>query len=204
MTIRTTLIATTLVTAGLVSGAAHAELQARNLSGYYPTVIQAYYDTDLNVTWLVGSSFGITSNSVVSWNDANIFASMFSTTHIVNQDVYDNWRLPNIGQLDHLYFEDVGTTLRTLNYSGYDWYWSATEYNTDSMWAFHISYSYDESGSNLMVSGSNVEYSKLEYATTLLVSSGDVGVAVVPEANTWAMLLAGLGLVGAATRRRRG
>lgn len=32
------------------------------------------------------------------------------------------------------------------------------------------------------------------------VSSGDVG--AVPEADTWAMLLAGLGLVGAVTRRR--
>ena len=31
----------------------------------------------------------------------------------------------------------------------------------------------------------------------------DVNVAVVPEADTWAMLLAGLGLVGAVTRRRR-
>ncbi|MCW5614492.1 MAG: PEP-CTERM sorting domain-containing protein [Rhodocyclaceae bacterium] len=36
------------------------------------------------------------------------------------------------------------------------------------------------------------------------VSPGDVGVAAVPEADTWAMLLAGLGLIGAVTRQRRG
>jgi MYXO-CTERM domain-containing protein len=36
------------------------------------------------------------------------------------------------------------------------------------------------------------------------VSSGDVGIAAVPEADTWPMLLAGLALVGAASRRRRG
>ena len=37
----------------------------------------------------------------------------------------------------------------------------------------------------------------------MAVSPGDVGVAAIPEADTWAMLLAGLGLVGVATRRKQ-
>ena len=46
-------------------------------------------------------------------------------------------------------------------------------------------------------------------ATWRMATSGDVGnpglftLAPVPEAETWAMLLAGLGLVGAIARRRR-
>jgi len=43
------------------------------------------------------------------------------------------------------------------------------------------------------------KYENYQYA--LAVRSGDV--AAVPEADTWAMLLAGLGLIGAVTRRRR-
>lgn len=35
------------------------------------------------------------------------------------------------------------------------------------------------------------------------VRNGDVGIAAVPEASTWVMLLVGLGLVGAAARRQR-
>ena len=62
--------------------------------------------------------------------------------------------------------------------------------NTGNAWAFGFSDGYQPAG----YKGSGF------YA--LAVSPGDV--AAVPEADTWAMLLAGLGLVGVATRRRRG
>jgi len=72
------------------------------------------------------------------------------------------------------------------------YYWSATEYApfTDSAWNFAF-----YNGRQSAVYKNNSFYA-------LAVSPGDV--AAVPEADTWTMLLAGLGLVGAATRRRRG
>lgn len=47
----------------------------------------------------------------------------------------------------------------------------------------------------------HVDYLTDAYGTTDVVR---LSVQAVPEADTWAMLLAGLGLVGAVTRRRRG
>jgi hypothetical protein len=71
-------------------------------------------------------------------------------------------------------------------------YWSGTEYapNSGGAWYFYTNYGYQDAFYK------NVDY----YAWA--VRPGDV--AAVPEADTWAMLLAGLGLVGVAARRRRG
>ena len=71
-------------------------------------------------------------------------------------------------------------------------YWSGTEYAPISDVAWHFYPSYGGQGAN----GEDSDY----YAWA--VRPGDV--AAVPEADTWAMLLAGLGLVGVAARRRRG
>ena len=77
------------------------------------------------------------------------------------------------------------------NFQSY-YYWSGTKYAPDTAyaWYFRTDYGYQ-----------HYRYKPFRlYA--LAVRPGDV--AAVPEADTWAMLLAGLGLVGAATRRRRG
>ena len=74
-----------------------------------------------------------------------------------------------------------------------NYYWSATEYAPDTgsaSWVLGFG------------NGDQNAYTKLGGFDALAVSSGDV--AAVPEADTWAMLLTGLGLVGAATRRRHG
>ena len=70
-------------------------------------------------------------------------------------------------------------------------YWSGTQYafDTSKAWTF------DSNGFQKMRSKSLLPM----YA--LAVRPGDV--AAVPEANIWALLLAGLGLVGAAVRRQR-
>jgi hypothetical protein len=72
-------------------------------------------------------------------------------------------------------------------------YWSATEYapNPTTAWSFHMGMGYQ------------LAYDKVNPNYAWAVSSGDVGIAAVPEPDTWAMLLAGLGLVGVATRRRK-
>jgi hypothetical protein len=218
MNIRSTLIASTLIAASLVTGSAHAVLQVRNLNdnGEY-RAYYAYYDTDLNITWLADGNV----NGPMAWADANTWAANLSITDGVN--VYDNWRLPTTLQPDascgsqsggvsfgynctgsemgHLFYAELGGTAghTILTNTGVNFinlqvgvYWSATQYVPDTVNAWN----FDFNGGGQYVNGKDVSF----YA--LAVSPGDV--AAVPEADTWAMLLAGLGLVGAATRRRRG
>ena len=76
-------------------------------------------------------------------------------------------------------------------------YWSATVVEPDS--GFTIGRSW-EFGFN------HGEQDKIYNNTgfyALAVSDGDVGIAAVPEPETYAMMLTGLGLVGTAVRRRR-
>jgi hypothetical protein len=70
-------------------------------------------------------------------------------------------------------------------------YWSGTEYAPDPSyaWYFHANYGYQ---------GHNDKTYSFLYA--LAVSPGDV--AAVPEAETYALMLAGLGLIGWRARRR--
>ncbi|MEQ1591327.1 MAG: PEP-CTERM sorting domain-containing protein [Thiobacillaceae bacterium] len=214
MSIRSTLIASGFIAASLISGTAHAVLQGRDLSGSEGS-FDAYYDTDLNITWLANV------NAPMAWADANTWAANLSITDGVN--VYDNWRLPTTLQPDascgdqysgvssgnncigsemgHLFYAELGGTAgqSILTNTGpftnlqAGTYWSATEYAPNSnylAWYFSFGYGYQWAD----VKGGSF------YA--LAVSPGDV--AAVPEADTWAMLLVGLTLVGTATRRGRG
>lgn len=71
-------------------------------------------------------------------------------------------------------------------------YWTGTAYAPRPGEAWNIDFNFGAQSSNLMGAGM--------YAWA--VTQGDV--AAVPEADTWAMLLAGLGLLGLAARRRAG
>jgi len=71
-------------------------------------------------------------------------------------------------------------------------YWTSSIFGNDRWWLFN------------MAEGSQEQIYRYESMFAWAVSDGDIGLATsVPEASTWVMLLAGLGLVGAATRRRR-
>jgi hypothetical protein len=236
MNIRTTLIASSLVASSLVSGAAQAALQGRDLDGSLAT-FEAYYDTDLDITWLANANM----NGQMTWADANTWAANLSFTDGVN--VYDNWRLPTTtdtgtagcnldysgtdcgwnvdpasSEMAHLFFTELGnlsfytttgavggayaeganpnSTLDNVgpftNFQSYV-YWSGTEYAPDpaNAWNFSTLYGYQNNGT------ANVEGNSL-YA--LAVHPGDV--AAVPEAETYALMLAGLGLIGWRARRR--
>ncbi len=219
--IRRTQLAPIVIALGLVSGSAHAALQGRDLNGSAGS-FEAYYDTDLNITWLADANV----NGSMTWADANTWAANLSFTDGVS--VYDNWRLPTAlnqegtgpcntynctsTEMGHLFYDELGGTAgQSILTSGdpdlvkftnlqagsgyYGYYWSGTEYAPNSGAALLFYFS-----------GGGQGAAGKDYGLhALAVSPGDVGnVAAVPEADTWAMLLVGLGLVGAVTRRRGG
>ena len=81
----------------------------------------------------------------------------------------------------------------------FEYFWSGTQFFNPND-AFPIPY--DEAWAFGMHDGGQVAGSEFNTFGAWAVSPGDV--AAVPEADTWAMLLAGLGLVGVMARRRRG
>ncbi|WP_310446319.1 PEP-CTERM sorting domain-containing protein [Thiobacillus sp.] len=225
MNYRTVLITTGLIAASLVSGAAQAALQGRNMDANALT-FEAYYDTDLNITWLANANL----NGLMDWAAANTWAANLSFYNPLTNQTYADWRLPTTLQPDascgtqsggdsygynctgsemgHLFYSELGGTAGQSILTSADpdvakftnlqanFYWSATEYapGIGLAWGFYFDGGYQDVG--------DTSYNWFSDFHALAVSPGDV--AAVPEADTWAMLLAGLTLVGAATRRRRG
>ncbi|MEQ1662227.1 MAG: PEP-CTERM sorting domain-containing protein [Thiobacillus sp.] len=219
--VRGTLIASGLVAAVLASGSAHAVLQGRDLNGSADS-FEAYYDTDLNITWLANANM----NGPMDWATANTWAANLSIVDTVNNINYDNWRLPTTLQPDtscgdqsggyssgldctgsemgHLFYNELGGTAGqsilasadpdlakfTNLQANFDHYWSATEYapDTDGAWVFEFTH------------GGQFALGKHGGLYALAVSPGDV--AAVPEAETYALMLAGLGLIGWRAWRR--
>ena len=105
MNFRVFLVSIALLGSGLVSGAAHAALQGRDLNGSVDS-FEAYYDTDLNVTWLADANYAKTSgydlDGRMEWAQANVWVAALSFTDGVN--VYDNWRLPSVKPINGVSF----------------------------------------------------------------------------------------------------
>jgi hypothetical protein len=222
-----TLLALAALAVGLLSSAAQAALQGRDLNGSASS-FEAYYDTVLDITWLADADYaktsGYDSNGKMTWQGAVTWADGLSFTD--GTQVYDNWRLPTVvpegganpdSELSYMFHVNLGN----LEYvkggdnmgcyeSGDDCvaevgpfinlqpesYWTATavEDSVRYRWSFD------------MESGRPDEEKMTKGLYAWAVSSGDlVGVsAAVPETHTWGMMLAGLGLVAAAVRRRCG
>jgi hypothetical protein len=216
MTHRTTLTATILLATCIAAGSAHAALLGRDLNGSAGS-FEAYYDTGLNITWLATAN-----NTGMNWTTANTWAANLSFTDGVH--IYDNWRLPTVPQPDascggqsggasyaynctgsemgHLFYSELGGTAGQSILTSADpdlakftnlqdfLYWSATEYapNTGDAWLF------------IFNGGFQAETGKDGGLYALAVSPGDV--AAVPEAQTYALMLAGLGLIEWRSRRR--
>lgn len=118
---------------------------------------------------------------------------------------------PASSEMAHLYFTELGN----LSYLTTSDTWSgaydgganpnSTLDNVGPFTNFQSDYYWLANGTAPMYFRTLIGYQGTNYLKTgyaLAVRSGDV--AAVPEADTWAMLLAGLGLVGAVTRRRLG
>lgn len=249
---RTTVIpflsAVFVVAAGF-SNPAHAVLQGRDLNGSTGS-FEAYYDTDLNITWLADANV---IGGAATWATANTWAANLSIVDAVNNITYDNWRLPTINPVNGVSFNytnsyngstDIGYNVseqgtayagstgsemahlfyNTLNNKGYcdpalstagncsgpqaGWgltntgpftniradqaYWFGTEYapSVGYVWRFKMGDGYQ---------GATTDY---QHNYAWAVSSGDIGIASVPEPRAWGLMLSGLALVGAAARRR--
>lgn len=224
------LIPTMLVASGILATAlvpvAHAtDILTSRLSG------QAVYDANTNLTWVSNANLAATNTFGVSdivngFMTQTTAESWIGGMNAANYLGYSDWRLPTTVQPDptcsiqssigdsygtnctgsemgNLFYNGLGqvagfsiTNVHNANYSLFSnvqsfYYWSGTGYTTiaASAWYFRTNY------------GVQDFYKKNGHFDALAVRSGDV--AAVPEPGTWAMLLAGLGLVGVAVRRRR-
>lgn len=155
-------------------------------------------DTDLGITWLADANYSMTSgyntNGIMSWNAANTWVDQ------LNAGGHSDWRLPTTSEFSHLFYDELGgvrhsniyTTHNNANFALFSnivasttGYWTATPTGDDTRHSvFHFN------GGAYYISDMN---------------SGHYAIAVsnVPEPETYAMLLAGLGLVSLVARKRK-
>ncbi len=182
-------------TALLVAGTAQAALQDRDLNG--DTVTDAFYDTDLDITWLRDADV----NGLMDWNTAVSWADGF------NFGGFSDWRLPTSDTCDgffcassetgHLWYTELGNSApgpmtNTGNFQSLQsgLYWSGR----DGFPGTNSAYGFDTSnGFQTQVGWATPGYG-------MAVHAGDIG--LVPEPETYALMLAGLAGLAWATRRR--
>lgn len=163
------LSALSITTALLVAAPAQAGLIARDIDGN--SVTDAYYDTDLNITWLSNANI----NGPMNWSAASAWANslMFGA--------YSDWRLPkgdachlgpctsSTNEMSHLYYFELGNPEGgpMSNKGGFanvqpDYYW--TNKIVSPGWASEVSFSNGDTG--------HLPISFLKYA--MAVRDGDV------------------------------
>lgn len=246
MIVRIVLIASAFFACSLTTGGAHAALQGRDLDGNV-TTFEAYYDTDLDITWLADADYGAGSSyddgynptdGKMTWASAKAWAANLSIVDTVNNITYDRWRLPTLVPVNGVSFDlnfsfngttDVGYNITSPNselaYMFYvnlgnpgaytptgvtsgcynpgntcldnvgpfsnlqlDYWFAKSFPSPDSAWNFRLAIG-DQSGASNVVN---------QYAWA--VSTGDI--AAIPEAQTYALMLAGLGLIAWRVQRR--
>lgn len=175
-------------------------------------VAPSYNDPAYGLQTIDAGDFN-TGNGRVTWWGALAFVDYLNS---ITYGGSDQWRLPTVvntrtgystptngvaagDELPELFYQELeGTAVNPIpNTDTFDneqsyYYWSGTEYapNSVSAWIFGTLNGY-QGGSN----GKHFQYH------AWAVSPGQV--AAVPEADTAAMLLAGLGILGTVMRRRR-
>ena len=213
-----------LATAGvLASSMAQAALEDRGGG--------LIYDNVLDITWLKDANYAATqfvatvgaqgyADGLMNWTAANDWAANLTFHDSERKVDLTGWRLPTAlnqdgsgpcagynctnSEMGHLFYTDGGlspdqsiTTSATLNsyftnMQSYV-YWSGTAYAPNPAnlaWNFGTGVGYQNGGGQL-----NEFYA-------WAVRPGDVA-APIPEPETYAMLLAGLGLLGVVAKRRR-
>jgi hypothetical protein len=212
-----------------MSATAQAALYDRGGGLIYDDVLNVTWLQDANLA----QTSGYDADGLMTWQNAVAWAANLSYFDSVRNVTYSDWRLPttsdlgspacnfaysgtncgynvaNAGEMAYLFYIELGN-IAYYSTTGYGmqpgWglantgpfanlqaygYWSGTEYvpDTDQAWVF----TFDAGGQYLN--------NKSEHLFALAVRDGDV--AAIPEPETYAMLLAGLGLVGWAAKRRK-
>lgn len=212
-----------LITASVVPNVAYATLAGRDLDGNLAT-FEAFYDTDLNITWLADANYAKTSsyyaviiNGGMTQENANAWATNLSFTDTVNNVTYDNWRLPSArnqdgtvcfgynctnSEMGHMFYSELGgiagQNIAATHNANYDLFINIEPYY---YWSFDLgvvcrNFNFKE---GYPCDGSS--FSNGYYAWA--VSDGDIGVAAVPEPSAWILVLTGLSILGVATRQGR-
>jgi len=181
----------------LLAGAAQAALEDRDLDG--DAVVDAFYDTELDITWLRDANV----NGAMNWWNAVAWANGYSFGG------YSDWRLPTSdtcsgygctgSEMGHLWYTELGNpaggpmtnTGRFLNLLSND-YWTGTDYAPDlnAAWEFRTNF------------GHQGPYYKTNLHYAMAVRGGDV--PAIPEPETVTLLLAGLVALAAIRRCRPG
>ena len=184
-----------------VNGAA---VTARDGDGVLDDSAVFLYDTLLDVTWLRNAN----ANGEMTWDEASSWAANLT------KGTYSDWRLPTVSnpivgypgdvtnnEMASLWYGALGNTqgsfsnmgdflgfTRTTSYA----YWSGLEYASDTGDAWYFS----------TKNGLQNHFPKDSFFYALAVHPSGVA-APIPEPETYALMLAGLAVVGAAARRRK-
>lgn len=175
-------------------------------------VTPSYNDPAYGLQTIDAGDFN-TGNGRTSWWGALAFVDYLNS---ITYGGSDQWRLPTVAntnfgfntptngiaagdELPELFYQELGGTVwnpipntATFDNEQAYIYWSGTEYASDSYYAWHFVTSFG---------GQDLSDNKNNQWHAWAVSPGQV--AAVPEADTYAMLLVGLGVLGAVMRRRR-
>lgn len=180
----------------LTASAAQGALQDRDLDG--DTVVDAFYDTDLDITWLRNADV----NGLMTWDAAVAWADGFSFAG------YDDWRLPMAdtscyplnctgSEMGHLWYVELGNSAGSMTNTGdfqnlYSfYYWTGTESASLPGYAWIFA---TQDGAQGITPKSGALYA-------MAVRPGDV--PAVPEPQTYALMLAGLTALLGLRRRAR-
>lgn len=153
-------------------------------------------DTDLGIEWLADANYskssGYHTTGAMNWDAANTWAS--NLTFQGNSD----WRLPSASEMEHLFYQELGgsggsaiLTSHNVYYNLFNnvqssWYWTGNENTNNSNQALAFGF-----------------FNGVEYMHNKMSGSFAMAVSSVPEPETYAMLLAGLGFVGFMARHRK-
>ena len=183
-----------LAAAMLMTGAAQAALEARDLDGN--SVTDAYYDTDRDITWLRNANVNgdMQWEVAVSWADGLSFGG-FSDWRLPASDLCNSYSGCTASEMGHLWAIELGNTAGALtNPGGFEnlqtsWYWSGQ--NSGAAIAFN------------MANGRQAPQTtgSANYLYAMAVRDGDV--PAIPEPGTYALFGAGLGALALIVRRQR-
>lgn len=189
-----------LVAALLISAPTHAALQDRDIDKNGQ--IDAFYDTTLNITWLRNANM----NGEMTWHEASTWAANLEFGG------FSDWRLPEVSQscdgyncqsseMGHLWYVDLGNVPDSfkpgsfINMVQYG-YWTGSTVQGKDWWGNDLVWQFLTNGG----------YQRTYYAFVgqhaIAVRDGDV-LQAVPEPETYAVFLAGLGLIGGVARRHK-